>query len=61
VICGVCEKTMRSRWVLYDREQTLAGVYCSKACAESDAWGPRFSRYSVGQASARVLAALEAE
>jgi hypothetical protein len=45
--CPICAKKILRGYVLYDRTRKRCGVYCSRQCAEDDAWGPRFRPFTV--------------
>lgn len=45
--CDYCDVTIVRRYVLIDRYGVIAGEYCSRACADDDAVGPRFEDYRV--------------
>ena len=49
--CPICGKTIKVARALIDNKGLVAGLYCSKACAENDAWGPRFRPFSTRRAT----------
>jgi hypothetical protein len=45
--CPQCSRKRRCPWALIDRDGVEAARYCSRRCAQDDAWGPRFRTYMV--------------
>ena len=54
--CQMCDEPVKVARALIDSGGTVAGIYCSKACAENDAWGPRFRPFSTRRATRADLA-----
>ena len=40
--CPICDEPIKIARALIDNQGVTVGLYCSKDCAENDAWGPRF-------------------
>lgn len=56
--CFVCDREIKTLWVIVDRNGEDFGRYCSKRCADEDAVGPRLRPYRVervARSSARGL------
>ena len=49
--CPMCEKPIKIARALVDSNDNVVGLYCSKECAENDAWGPRFEPFSTRRAT----------
>lgn len=56
--CPFCDRKAKEGFTLKDQDGLKVGVYCTKDCAEQDAWGPRFAkRFSIRKASSADIAA----
>jgi len=49
--CPICGSPIKVARALVDNGGIVTGIYCSKACAENDAWGPRFRSFSTRRAT----------
>jgi ferredoxin len=45
--CPMCGEHMQKKYRLYDLSGEASGDFCSKNCAESEAWGPKFREYKI--------------
>lgn len=45
--CPCCDEEITKTFVLYDKDKIPCGEFCSRKCARSDAWGPRFWSYTI--------------
>lgn len=46
--CAFCAKEFSGRgYILRDKDGRKFGLYCSKVCAEHDAWGPRLRPHTI--------------
>jgi hypothetical protein len=41
-VCEMCGAKIKTKYRLYDAKWQRFGDYCSRPCADDDAWGPRF-------------------
>lgn len=45
--CPICERRCARYWVIVTQKGERVGPYCTKACAEADAWGPNFRNATI--------------
>lgn len=45
--CWLCGKHCSREWVIVLKNKEEVGLYCSRTCASTDAWGPIFKGYKL--------------